>query len=106
MNSGKKCKTEHFLVFAQIFTTGNVEAQKKTNIFMVIADIENRKGFFTALGVTHAIELTSGFTHSSVSVANELLIAGTPTPTPTTVNSTLLMSQSLLFQQILLLLLI
>jgi hypothetical protein len=40
------------LVFAQIFTTGNVEAQKKTNVFMVIADIENRKGFFTALGVT------------------------------------------------------
>ncbi len=54
MNSGKKCKTERFSVFAQIFTTGNVEEQKKNpNFFMVIADIENRKGFFTALGVTH-----------------------------------------------------
>ena len=33
---------------------GNVEAQKKRpNVFMVIGDIENCKGFFMALGVTH-----------------------------------------------------
>jgi hypothetical protein len=54
--------------------------------------------------LVHAIELTSDVTPSSVSVATELLIAGTPTLT--TVNNTLLTSQSLLFQQILLLLLI
>ena len=45
---------ERFSVFAQIFPTGNVEAQKKRpNFFMVNGDIENRKSFFTALGVTH-----------------------------------------------------
>ena len=33
MSSSEKCKTEHFLVFAQIFTTGNVEAQKNEQLF-------------------------------------------------------------------------
>jgi hypothetical protein len=33
MSSGGKCKMKHFLVFAQIFMAGNVEAQKKDQIF-------------------------------------------------------------------------
>jgi hypothetical protein len=45
---------ERFSVFAQIFPTGNVEAQKKRRFFFSVnGDTENRKSFFTALGVTH-----------------------------------------------------
>jgi hypothetical protein len=51
MSSGEKCKTEHFLVFAQIFM--NVEAQKMNNFLMVVEEVECHKHFFTALGITH-----------------------------------------------------
>ena len=35
---------ERFLVFAQIFPTGNVEAQKKRQFFLMVnGDIENRR---------------------------------------------------------------